>query len=84
VHGYVAVWSAFRLIPTGLQFALNRAGLLSETMPSGSVVLAALLLIAAGVYQWTPWKDACLQQCRSPAYFLTRYWRQGPFGPMSA
>jgi predicted metal-binding membrane protein len=59
--GYVAVWGAFSLIATGLQWALDRAGLLSETMASGNVVLAALLLFAAGVYQLTPWKQACLR-----------------------
>jgi predicted metal-binding membrane protein len=82
--GYVVVWAAFSLIATGLQFGLDRAGLLSGTMASGSVVLAAALLIAAGVYQWTPWKQACLQHCRSPLDFLTRYWRQDPLGPMRA
>jgi predicted metal-binding membrane protein len=82
--GYLAIWAAFSLVATGLQFALDRAGLLSETMASGSVVLAALLLIAAGIYQWTPWKEACLRQCRSPIEFLTRYWRQGAFGPVRA
>jgi predicted metal-binding membrane protein len=82
--GYVAVWGAFSLIATGLQFAFDRAGLLSETMASGSVILAGLLLIAAGVYQWTPWKQACLRHCRSPIDFLTRYWRQGRLGPIRA
>ena len=82
--GYLAIWAAFSLVATGLQFALDRGGLLSETMASGSVVLAALLLIAAGIYQWTPWKEACLRQCRSPIEFLTRYWRQGAFGPVRA
>jgi predicted metal-binding membrane protein len=82
--GYLAVWGAFSLVATGLQFALDRAGLLSDAMASSSAVLAALLLIAAGVYQWTPWKQACLNQCQSPVDFLTRYWRRGPFGPMRA
>jgi predicted metal-binding membrane protein len=82
--GYLAIWGAFSLLATGLQFALDRAGLLSGTMASDSAVLAALLLIAAGIYQWTPWKQACLRHCRSPIDFLTRYWRQGPFGPMRA
>jgi predicted metal-binding membrane protein len=82
--GYVAVWGAFSLIATGLQWGLDRVGLLSGAMASGSVVLAALLLFAAGVYQLTPWKQACLRHCRSPLEFLTRYWRKGPFGPMRA
>jgi predicted metal-binding membrane protein len=82
--GYLAIWAAFSLLATVLQFALDRAGLLSGAMASGSAVLAALLLIAAGIYQWTPWKQACLRHCRSPIEFLTRYWRQGAFGPMRA
>jgi predicted metal-binding membrane protein len=82
--GYVAVWAAFSLVATGLQWSLDRAGLLSESMASGSVVLAAALLFAAGIYQLTPWKQACLRRCRSPLEFLTRYWRQGPLGPMRA
>ena len=82
--GYLAIWGAFSLAATALQFVLDRARLLSEAMASGSVVLAALLLIAAGVYQWTPWKQACLRHCRSPMGFLTRYWRQGPLGPVRA
>ena len=82
--GYVGVWGAFSLVATGLQWRLDRAGLLSETMARGSVVLAALLLLVAGVYQLTPWKQACLQHCRSPMEFLTRYWRGGPLGPVRA
>jgi predicted metal-binding membrane protein len=82
--GYLAVWAGFSLIATGLQWGLDRAGLLSETMASGSTVLAASLLSAAGVYQWTPWKQACLRHCRSPFDFLTRYWRRGAFGPTRA
>jgi predicted metal-binding membrane protein len=82
--GYLAVWAGFSLIATGLQWGLDRAGLLSETMASGTAVLAASLLIAAGVYQWTPWKQACLRHCRSPFDFLTRYWRRGVFGPTRA
>ena len=39
--GYVAVWGVFSLIATGLQWGLDRAGLLSDTMASGSAVLAA-------------------------------------------
>ncbi len=79
--GYLAVWFGFSLMAAVLQWGLDQAGLLSDTMVSGSVVLAGLLLVAAGIYQWTPWKQACLRQCRSPFELLTRYWRQGALGP---
>ncbi len=82
--GYLAVWGAFSVIATGLQWGLDEAGLLSETMATTSAILAAAALFAAGVYQWTPWKQACLRHCRSPFEYLTKYWRQGPLGPAYA
>jgi predicted metal-binding membrane protein len=51
-------------------------------MRSTSHVLGGLLLVAAGVYQLTPLKDACLGRCRSPIQFLTRHWKPGPAGAL--
>src|SRR5262249_37054518 len=47
--------------------------LLTPMMESGSRVFAAILLIVAGIYQWTPLKSACLSQCRSPLSFVQRH-----------
>ncbi|MBC7844048.1 MAG: DUF2182 domain-containing protein, partial [Gemmatimonadaceae bacterium] len=41
-----------------------------------------LLLVAAGLYQWTPLKGRCLSECRSPLGFLTREWREGALGAL--
>src|SRR5271155_3154230 len=79
--GYLAVWSGFSVIAAALQWGLDRAGLLSDAMASANSVMAGLLLIVAGIYQWTPWKQACLRQCRSPLDHVTRYWRKGVLGP---
>ncbi len=84
VSGYVTIWCGFSLAATGLQWGLDRAGLLSGDMASGSATLAGVLLVAAGLYQWTPLKQSCLVQCRSPYEHLLRYWRQGTMGPMLA
>lgn len=84
VLGYLLVWLGFSLAATILQFGLDRADLLSADMASADTKLAAVLLIVAGIYQWTPWKQACLVQCRSPAEQLTRFWRQGTSGPLRA
>jgi predicted metal-binding membrane protein len=43
---------------------------------------AAALLIAAGLYQLSPLKDACLGRCRSPADFLARNYRPGASGAL--
>ena len=84
VLGYLLIWSGFSLIATALQWGLDRIGLLSVEMASGGTTLAGILLISAGLYQWTPLKQACLVQCRSPFELLTKYWRQSRFGPFRA
>ncbi len=78
--GYLAVWGFFSLVATAAQWALERTELLSSMMVGTSVVLGALLLIAAGVWQLTPLKHACLKHCRSPIHFLSHYWRKGRLG----
>lgn len=80
--GYLIAWSAFSIFATTAQWALGSAMLLSAMMSSRSDVFAGLLLVVAGAYQFTPLKTACLSQCRSPADFLVRHRRPGPFGPV--
>jgi predicted metal-binding membrane protein len=80
----LVIWFGLSVVATALQRGLDQAGLLSSDMASVSVVLAGLLLVAAGLYQWTPLKQACLVQCRSPYDHLVKYWRQGSAGPMLA
>jgi predicted metal-binding membrane protein len=82
VAGYIAMWAIFSLVATVAQRALDQAALLSPMMVSRSAWLGATLLIAAGVYQLTPLKNACLKNCRAPAHFLSRYWRNGRLGAL--
>lgn len=77
---YVVVWSLFSLAATLLQWLLDQFALLDFEMRSQSLWLAAGLLLGAGLYQFFPAKQACLQRCRSPLQFLLGYWRPGPAG----
>jgi predicted metal-binding membrane protein len=79
---YMIIWAAFSVAATTAHWALQRAELVSPEMRSTSHVLRGLLLVAAGVYQLTPLKDACLGRCRSPIQFLTRHWKPGPAGAL--
>ena len=36
----------------------------------------------AGIYQFTPWKHACLEHCRTPLRFLTERRRSGKNGAL--
>jgi predicted metal-binding membrane protein len=82
VLGYLAVWLAFAAVATVLQWRLDAAQLLSETMALASMVVAGSVLVLAGIYQWTPLKQACLRHCRSPLDFLLHHWRDGAFGAL--
>jgi len=64
--GYLLVWFAFSAFATLLQWGLLRAALVTPMMVSASPALSAAILIAAGLFQLTPLKDACLTRCRSP------------------
>jgi predicted metal-binding membrane protein len=68
--GYFLAWAGFSLAATLVQWMLERKALLDARMESASIVMGAIVLIVAGVYQWTPLKDACLAQCQTPFRFL--------------
>jgi predicted metal-binding membrane protein len=78
--GYLVVWAAFSVMATAVQWGLHTASLLSPRMVSTSSVLGGVLLLVAGVYQWTPLKHACLSKCRSPLGFVLNEWRDGRWG----
>jgi predicted metal-binding membrane protein len=81
--GYLVCWIGFALVAAALQLALERAALASPaTMALHGRPAAAALLIAAGIYQLSPLKDACLGRCRSPADFLARNYRPGASGAL--
>jgi predicted metal-binding membrane protein len=71
--GYLLTWTGFALAATTAQWALDRTTLLDPKMTSASQVFGGIVLIAAGVYQWTPLKDRCLAHCQSPLLFIQRH-----------
>ena len=78
--GYLVVWTVFSSVATFAQWGLHRAALLSSMMVSNSPLLGGVLLIGAGVFQFTPLKRACLAHCRSPLGFFMTEWREGTRG----
>ena len=78
--GYFAIWAVFSLAATLLQYLLTEWRLYSDLMETDNAGLSGLILILAGLYQLTPWKNACLAHCQSPLGFLTNHWRDGAGG----
>lgn len=80
VLGYLVVWTIYSVVAAFAQASLHAAALLSPAMATTSPLLAGGLLAAAGVFQWTPLKRACLVACRSPLSFFMIGWREGRGG----
>jgi predicted metal-binding membrane protein len=78
--GYLLAWAFFSVAAVAAQWWLAQSGLLSAMMEATSPRLAGVLLIAAGVWQVTPFKQACLRRCRSPVQFVTERRRPGNRG----
>jgi predicted metal-binding membrane protein len=82
VLGYLLVWGGFSVVATLAQWGLHTAALLSPMVVITSPFMGGLLLMAAGLFQWTPLKSTCLMQCRSPLGFLMTAWREGAWGAL--
>lgn len=70
--GYALVWLAFSILAATVQQLVA-----TPQMTLAEEWLASAVIVAAGVYQLSPVKNACLRRCRSPVQFLTRHWRPG-------
>ena len=75
--GYALVWLAFSILAATVQKLLA-----TPQMTLAEEWLASAVIVAAGVYQLSPVKNACLRRCRSPVQFLTRHWRPGIAGAL--
>jgi predicted metal-binding membrane protein len=71
--GYFLAWIGFAGLATALQWGLESALLVSPMAASATPAFGGLLLIAAGIYQWTPLKSACLSHCQSPLQFIQQH-----------
>jgi predicted metal-binding membrane protein len=80
--GYLIVWVAFSTAAALAQFGLHQGMWLSSSMAVTSSRIGGVILIAAGAYQLTPTKGACLRQCQSPLGFLMSHWRDGRTGSL--
>ena len=82
VAGYLLAWGAFSVIATAAQWALEHAALMSPMTRLSSPLVGGLVFVAAGLYQLTPLKHACLRRCRSPLAFVLERWHEGTAGAL--
>ena len=77
LSGYLALWLLFSIAAAMAQRVLTGPSMTLDSRP-----VEAAVLIAAGLYQLSPLKGACLSQCRAPAQFISRHWRPGWSGAL--
>ena len=78
--GYVVVWTVFSIVATAAQWWMHEVAVLSPGMALVTPAASGLVLLAAGIFQWTPLKRTCLSHCRSPLAFVMGDWREGTAG----
>lgn len=77
---YLLTWALFSLCASFLQWNFQRADVLSHMLRIQGSMIGGGIIIAAGLFQLTPIKAACLQKCRSPMGFVLTDWRSGRAG----
>ena len=80
--GYLLAWAGFSLVAVAAQAWLAAQDSLSSMLHVGGGALAGGMLLAAGLWQLTPLKRACLRHCRSPVHFLAAHRRSGILGAL--
>lgn len=80
--GYLLVWLAAGVIVyVTVEVVTETASHLGAIERAAWAPLAlGIILIMAGVYQFTPIKRVCLRHCRSPFAFVAMHWRDGRLG----
>lgn len=81
--GYLAVWTLFGVGAYLLSLAVPAVGMAAPGLRTHSPLVGGIVLVLAGLYQWSPFKGVCLRHCRSPLGFLLHSWRDGYRGAFS-
>lgn len=77
VAGYFGVWTAFGIVAYVAGLWIAMLAMHSETFSRAVPVTSGLALMAAGIYQLTPWKAACLRHCRDPLSLVAAHMGHG-------
>jgi predicted metal-binding membrane protein len=82
VAGYLFLWTLSGIAAYGAARGAETAGRYWNLSPGAGARIGGALLLLAGIYQFTPFKDVCLSLCQSPVSFIMTSWRPGPMGAL--
>ena len=82
VAAYLLVWGLSGVAAYAGALAAEAVAARAALSPATSARVGGTVLVAAGLYQLTPFKDLCLSKCRTPITFIMTSWRDGPAGAL--
>ncbi len=82
ILGYFAAWTAFGLAAYCVDRFIRLLDIAWLAWDRGGPIVAGVSIVAAGLYQLTPFKRVCLTHCRSPLEFFLASWREGRGGAL--
>jgi predicted metal-binding membrane protein len=80
VTGYLLVWVALGVVAYGSALAAETLAAHVDVLERGAGPIGGAVIVLAGAYQFSRWKDRCLSRCRSPLAFVMQHWREGRLG----
>jgi predicted metal-binding membrane protein len=82
VAAYMLVWTLSGVAAYAGALAVEAIAARAALSPPTAARVGGAVLVAAGVYQITPFKDLCLSKCRTPISFIMTSWRDGATGAL--
>ena len=73
--GYLVVWTGFGLAAWVLDRGIHAAVDALPWLAAHPELIIGTTLLAAGLWQFSPLRDRCLDECRSPLGFVMNRWR---------
>lgn len=80
--GYLIIWAIFSLLATVLQWLFQNLNWLNPDMVVTDKTVGGIILIVAGIFQFTPLKRQCLKHCQTPVSFIHTHWKEGRSGAL--
>jgi predicted metal-binding membrane protein len=82
LSGYLVSWTGYGVLAYGADWVVRTTIPHLVTWETYGSLLAGMVIAAAGVYQFSSLKYACLRHCVSPVSFFVQRWQSGAFGAL--
>jgi predicted metal-binding membrane protein len=80
VAGYLLVWTVLGVVAYAAALGAEVLAARFDVLVRNAGLVAGVLIVIAGAFQFSRLKDRCLSACRSPLAFVAQHWRDGRLG----